>query len=897
MNLKKCLKVLVASLILLCTFNVFAVSTKAANPYLPLWEYIPDGEPYVFEDPENPGKYRAYIYGSHDTRRTEYCGYDIVVWSAPVEDLNNWRYEGVAFESVVNGVADVLFAPDIAEKIEEDGTKTYYLYPNNQAGGRNSMVAKSDSPVGPFEVINFRKGSKTSTEGVIGFDPAVFVDDDGRVYGYWGFQNSFAAELDPETMTTVKPGTQVINGMISNCNEEGDFRFFEASSMRKIKDKYIFVYSRKTHEGEFGLPATNFSLAYAYGDSPLGPWTYGGTLVDARIREKGMDGNVITVGQSWGNTHGSILEINGQWYVFYHRQTNNSMYSRQAVVSPIEVEVIEGKGGKVTISEAEVTSEGFEIHGLNPYTNYSAGITCWYTGGSYIKATYDREVNSNPVVNNSNGSIVGYKYFNFDLLENKDKVKLLVNLIPKGKDATIDIMMDSPWSSRGGVLLGSINISKDDARVFMVKEAKLTNLDEVKGKHAIFFVFHSNTGGELCELHNFKFCNLDDISSESLEIEAKQYISNEKVMAFIDAIGTVEYNDKSKALIDQANKAYQILTEAQKKNITNSSKLIEAEKEYNGLKNQMLIDAGKNYEGLIVTNGGFEFGTEGWAVNNTATIQSEGRHAYSGSRSMLISDRTSTSSGIMQDVTGKITFDVKYHVSAKIKYTEGVDNRTFQISIKNGLGNDVQVMVSGNIKKGDWGTIEGEYTLPSNIDLSSNIIIIETSPVESPTKDNDLMDFYVDDIIIAKVDDINAANDVIELIDDIGIVKDNDTSKGLIDTARRAYDNLSETQKNLVSNRSKLYGAENTYKAVAKKKDGSKAENINDESRNLEEENSDINEESQSLDEDSQDINDESQDKKESFSNKKGNPYILVALIGIVIILVGGGLVIYKKKK
>ncbi|MBQ5461410.1 MAG: hypothetical protein IIT55_06180, partial [Bacteroidaceae bacterium] len=42
------------------------LSTSAQNPYLPLWEYISDGEPYVFEDPDCPGKQRVYIYGSHD---------------------------------------------------------------------------------------------------------------------------------------------------------------------------------------------------------------------------------------------------------------------------------------------------------------------------------------------------------------------------------------------------------------------------------------------------------------------------------------------------------------------------------------------------------------------------------------------------------------------------------------------------------------------------------------------------------------------------------------------------------------------------------------------------------------------------------------------------------------
>lgn len=109
-----------------------AGSVYAANPFLPLWEYIPDGEPYVFEDPDNPGKFRVYIYGSHDSRKTEYCGLEQVVWSAPVDSLTNWRYDGVIFESKLNadgkplndgGIGDVLFAPDVAEVVAPDGTK------------------------------------------------------------------------------------------------------------------------------------------------------------------------------------------------------------------------------------------------------------------------------------------------------------------------------------------------------------------------------------------------------------------------------------------------------------------------------------------------------------------------------------------------------------------------------------------------------------------------------------------------------------------------------------------------------------------------------------------------------------------------------------------------------
>ena len=181
---------------------VMAAGVSAANPFLPLWEYIPDGEPYVFEDPDKPGAYRVYVYGSHDMLLSEYCGRDQVVWSAPVDDLKSWRFDGVIFESKLDrdgnplhadGRGDVLYAPDVALRVMPDGSKRYYLYPNNQEGGRKTMVAVSDRPDGPFRVVNWSKEDAKQTDGVLDFDPAVFVDDDGRVYGYWGFERSYAA--------------------------------------------------------------------------------------------------------------------------------------------------------------------------------------------------------------------------------------------------------------------------------------------------------------------------------------------------------------------------------------------------------------------------------------------------------------------------------------------------------------------------------------------------------------------------------------------------------------------------------------------------------------------------------------------------------------------------------
>ncbi|MBR4817305.1 MAG: family 43 glycosylhydrolase [Bacteroidales bacterium] len=518
-----------------------SISLRAANPYMPLWEHIPDGEPYIFEDPDHPGEYRVYVYGSHDVLKTAYCGRDQVVWSTSVNDLNHWRYDGVIFEQKVgadgillqeSGLGDILYAPDVVEVVDASGKKTYYLYPNNQSRGRQSMVCKADRPDGPFTVCNWSPDDPKRTVGPLGFDPAILVDDDGRVYGYWGINMSYAAELDPETMATLKEGTEPIVGMVSSVRQPGEFRFFEASSIRKIKDKYVFIYSRTTAEGEFGLPSSNYTLAYAYSNSPLGPYTYGGTIIDGRARDKDADGNTIYTAHPGGNTHGSICEINGQWYVFYHRQVGTNEYSRQAMVAPIEVKVTEGPDGKVEISEGEYNSEGFELDGLNPFERHSAGIACYYTSpapvgrsfpnftfpGSYVKAVYpeydsvadpyDLKYNHNPVINNTAGSVVGYKYFNFNKLRKGlfARRQLCLNLLPQGVDGRIVIMADHPEAARGGIELGTIKLSASMPQEQTELSARLSKVRRLKGKHAIFFVFESDTAEKsLCELQDFVF--------------------------------------------------------------------------------------------------------------------------------------------------------------------------------------------------------------------------------------------------------------------------------------------------------------------------------------------------------------------------------------------------------
>lgn len=540
---------------------------KAQNPYLPLWEHLPDGEPRVFEDPDNPGKFRAYIIGSHDVRVNSYCGPDIRIWSAPVEDLSKWRNEGPVFTYEIDGRWDVMYAPDLVEVKRKDDTKEYYLYPHSRGPNREAMVAKGSSPVGPFTPVNLTADGKRTVPGsIMGFDPSVYIEyitdpndrdyEIGfRAYGFWGFQRSFAAELDQSTMYSLRPGTQIINFFMPASSRYGvirdpegttyprifadedikTFNFFEAASIRKVGNKYVWVFSGYSGP-DYGMDSTNSALRYAYGDTPLGPWRSGGVLVDSRGPVLNENGTALT-GGAWGhNTHGGLLEINDQWYVFYHRPPRGFGNARQPMVAPVKIDWDEkpvAEGGKVRIraydpysedntwtakdgrgreyTGAEVTSEGFQIYGLNPYKYYSAGIVCYLSNGGSLQDSWDIWDNSMSITDVRNDNRIGYKYFGFGGLEqdqkgvkafegtkpgNNTKFNLFLN--PKTTNAfKVAVWLDGPWANDAwaGTKIGEINVPANSAQEttpFAVDVSKF--VDHLDKKHAIFLVAEGGPG-------------------------------------------------------------------------------------------------------------------------------------------------------------------------------------------------------------------------------------------------------------------------------------------------------------------------------------------------------------------------------------------------------------------
>lgn len=414
-----------------------------ANPYLPNWEYIPDGEPRVFGD-------RIYVYGSHDRKDSiDFCDYKLKVWSAPVSDPTKWVCHGDIFRSRdghdspsdVDWTDELLFAPDVVER----GGKYYlYAYIVNAKG----CVAVADRPEGPFRLLSrYKYDIPNHYDNGTFIDPGVLVDDDGRVYIYCGYQGSYMCELK-DNMYEAVPGSyklDIIPTAEPHC-------FFEACSPRKINGTYYLIYS----------PQRGSCLDYATSDSPTGPFTYRGTIIDNGIDFPG------------GNDHGSVCCINGQWNIFYHRMTNGTIMSRRGCVERIEI-LPDG-----TIPQVEMTSLGFE-ESLNPYDFTQADTACVLKGGCYITET---SVFERPIVNVTDGCVMGWKYFDFGEDFASKTMQIRLKLRGTGSRGRVHVRLDS----EDGEELGTVDFAEDSGTAG-------ARIKAATGRHAVFLVAESGYEG------------------------------------------------------------------------------------------------------------------------------------------------------------------------------------------------------------------------------------------------------------------------------------------------------------------------------------------------------------------------------------------------------------------
>lgn len=397
---------------------------QATNPYLPSWEYIPDGEPYVFDG-------RVYVYGSHDRYNGHvYCLNDYVCWSAPVDDLGDWRYEGVIYRKTQDPMnADgsmCLYAPDVT--VGPDGRfYLYYVLDHAQV----VSVAVCDTPAGEYAFYGYvhytdgtRLGERAGDEPQ--FDPGLLTEGN-RTYLYTGFcrigdksrKGAMVTVLGPDMLTIEKdPVTIAPSEPYSQGSGYEGHEFFEASSIRKVGDTYYFVYSSIVmHE-----------LCYAVSPHPDRDFHFGGVLVSNNDLHIGTYKPAEKPMYYGGNNHGSIVEIAEHWYVFYHRHTNATNYSRQGMAERIQL-LPDGR-----IPQVEMTSCGLNGGPLEGKGEYSAAIACnlfykkenLYSGGAgendfwldgcFPRIMQDgRDGDEEPgyIANMKDSATAGFKYFRF----------------------------------------------------------------------------------------------------------------------------------------------------------------------------------------------------------------------------------------------------------------------------------------------------------------------------------------------------------------------------------------------------------------------------------------------------------------------------------------------------
>lgn len=304
--------------VLLMTFSVLSVTASAQKfAAKPLVDHIYTADPsaHVFNG-------RIYIYPSHDiesgTAEDDEGGH------FDMKDYHILSMDAIGGKVTDHGVAldikDIpwagrqLWAPDAAY-----ANNTYYLYfpVKDKSDVFRIGVATSKKPEGPFVA------EKQPIAGSYSIDPAIFRDDDGSFYmyfgGIWGGQlqrwdnnkyNAAGALRKPQEQAVLPRVAKLTKDMKSFAGEvkeiklvdengktftekQNDKRFFEASWVHKYNGKYYFSYSTgDTH-----------NICYAIGDSPYGPFTY-----------KGI---VLNPVKGWTNHH-SIVEFKGKWYIFYH---------------------------------------------------------------------------------------------------------------------------------------------------------------------------------------------------------------------------------------------------------------------------------------------------------------------------------------------------------------------------------------------------------------------------------------------------------------------------------------------------------------------------------------------------------------------------------------------------
>ena len=332
--------------------NPVMVQRFGADP----WAMVYDGRVYLYMTGDEP------MLGSDGTPKTNNYSNITTLRVVSSDDLVNWQDHGSVKAAGKSGAAKWAgnsWAPCAAWKTI-DGQDKFFLYFANSGGGIGVLTA--DSPVGPFTdplgKALVSRNTPTCASVTWLFDPAVLVDDDGSAYLYFGGGVPDGKAADPGTARVVKLGDDMIS-LDGDPVVISPPWLFEDSGINKIDDTYVYSYC-----SNFNVPSSGSEqgfvsgeIVYMTSDSPMGPFTFAGRVLQ-------NPGVYFGVG---GNNHHCMFEFNGKYYITYHAATVDQAMGWNAGYRSTFVDGLEmNESGLPALSQG--TYAGVEqIHSFDPF--------------------------------------------------------------------------------------------------------------------------------------------------------------------------------------------------------------------------------------------------------------------------------------------------------------------------------------------------------------------------------------------------------------------------------------------------------------------------------------------------------------------------------------------------
>lgn len=412
---------------------------RGENPFVQT-NYTADPAPVVFGD-------TLYVYTTHDEDVTVNNFYTMNNWRLySTTDMVNWTDHGspAGLRTFTWG-NDNAWAP---QAIERNGN--YYLYvPMNNNSGSRIGVAVADNPAGPFRDPLGTHLARGPTSNI---DPTVFIDDDGQAYMYWGNATLVYVKLN-EDMTSYSGGIQTV--------DLADF--VEGPWLYKRNSTYYMVYAAHTGGSE--------KISYATSNSPMGPWTYRGDIMDA--------------GRTYTN-HPGVIEYKGRSYFFYHDSSlpGGSNFKRSVRVQEFQY------GADGSIPKLPYNGEGPEgIARLNPFARVEAE-TIAIASGVKTENCNDTGGGQN-VTRISRGDYIKVKNVNFE----GGVTSFQARVSSSAADANIELRL----GSETGTLLGRCDVSGHSSWTTVT-----CPVSGASGTHDLLLIF-SGSGDNIFKFNWWKF--------------------------------------------------------------------------------------------------------------------------------------------------------------------------------------------------------------------------------------------------------------------------------------------------------------------------------------------------------------------------------------------------------